>query len=666
MRRPHSSFRRNLAMLTGAALVAPLAAVAGQQASGIAPVQSDSVYRLAVDSANYKQYPFVYLLDDGIIKLETDGRGTERYHQIVQILKPGGVDSWAERSFSYRPGHTTVTVDFMRVVRPNGEVISDKPNISQESTVPAAMSDPVYSDTKVLRYSLSGVAVGTIVDVAFTTQTTDPFLKGDFMHGWSTTMAYPALHSRYAVDAPASMTPRIVESHLDFKRREEKVGNRHYYIWEKSPSLPVKGELFAPDSSVPRAAISIGSPMHWADIARWYNGLAKDRYALSPRAIAAIDSVVRSRRAGEDTVQALHRWIASDIRYVSVALGLSGYQPRLPDSTIATGVGDCKDKATLFIAAAKHLGLVAYPVLLNSDGVSDRSMVSITQFDHVIAAMPKAGASGYSYLDLTTDAMPSGEIPPSYQGEFGLVVLPDGKSDEITFPQDSASAMISTFDGQVDTTGTVSGRLTYIARGSAETGLRSEFRQPLDSAGRAGMEKALGRIFPSGTTDSLTVFDGRDMRAVPKITAWIHGGQVFKRAGTVAIVSVPSEFQGIASRIGYQLNQLNQPPASTQERKLPIDAATIIGPGTTSTELRITLPEGWKAQLPKSVTATSVFGDYRAEYSQEGRVLRITHNITGSKGVFPKEQYPELKAWLKSIAADNVDAIALLSTATVP
>src|SRR6185312_1766467 len=227
------------------ALAAP-AALAAQKAGGVAPVQSDSVYRLAVDSANYKQYPFVYLLDDGVVTLEADGRGTERYHQIVQILKPAGVDTWAERSFSYRPGHTTVTVNWMRVVRPNGELISDKPNISQEATVPAAMSDPVYSDTKVLRYSLSGVAVGTIVDVAFTTQTTDPFLKGDFTHGWSTTMAYPALHSRYVIDAPESMTPRIVETHVDFKRREEKTGGRHLYFWEKSPSLPVKGEQFAP------------------------------------------------------------------------------------------------------------------------------------------------------------------------------------------------------------------------------------------------------------------------------------------------------------------------------------------------------------------------------------------------------------------------------------
>jgi transglutaminase-like putative cysteine protease len=643
-----------------ALLLAPASLVA--QGSGIAPVLSDSVYREAVDSAAYKQYAFVYLLDDGIVKLETDGRGTERYHQIVQILKPSGVDAWAERRFSYRPGHTTVTVNWMRVVRPSGELISDKPNVSQESTVPAAMSDPVYSDTKVLRYSLSGVAVGTIVDISFTTQTTDPFLKGDFTHGWSTTMAYPALHSRYAIDVPASMTPRIVESHLDFKRREEKAGNRRYYYWEKSPSLPVKGELFAPDSSVPRASISIGSSMHWNEVARWYAGLAKDRYGLSPRAIATVDSIVKTRRTAADTVDALHRWIARDIRYVSVALGLGGYQPRLPDSTIATGVGDCKDKATLFIAAAKHLGLTAYPVLLNSTGVEDRNMVSISQFDHVIAAMPRAGGTGYSYLDLTTDAMPDGVLPPSYQGEFGLVVLPDGKSAEITFPEDSVAVMNTAFDGQVDSSGTVSGHLRYTVKGSAETSLRSALREKMDSTGRSSMEKSLGRMFPSGTADSVTVFDGRDLRAEPVVTARIRGGELFKRAGTVAIVSVPSAFQGLAARMSYVLSQL---PAG-EERKLPIEAATVIGPGTTSTEMQLTLPDGWKAQLPRNVVATSAFGDYRAEYSQQGRVLRISHTITGTKGVYPKERYAELKAWMRTVAGDNVDAIALLATTTVP
>jgi transglutaminase-like putative cysteine protease len=657
----HSLSRPFRALAAPALLALPFAlpfASLPAQASGIQPVQGDTIYRLAVDSAGYRQYAFVYLLDDGVVRIEADGRATERYHQIVQILKPAGVEPWAERRFSYRPGHTKLTVNWMRVVRPSGEVISDKPVIAQESTVPASMSDPVFSDSKVVRYSLSGVAVGTLVDISWTTETTDPFLKGDFLFSWATTMDYPALRSRYAVDVPASLTPRIVEEHLNFARREEKVGGRHYYFWEKRQSMPVKGELFAPDSSVPRTSITIGSPLRWNDVARWYAGLAKDRYSLSHAAAAKVDSIVRTERTEADTIQALHRWIASDIRYVSVALGLGGYQPRLPDSTIATGLGDCKDKATLFIAAAKHLGLTAYPVLLSSTGGVQRDLVSISQFDHVIAAMPKPGGAGYAFLDLTTDALPPGELPPSYQGEFGLVVLPGGKSEQVTFPEDAPPVSTSSFEGRVDSTGRVSGRLTYLAKGSAETQMRSAFLEPMDSTRRALMEKMLGRVFPSGTADSVTVFDGRDPHAQARITAQFHGGEAFKRVGTVAILTVPAEFRGPGGTLGYALSQL---PA-TGERTLPIDASLVVGAGTTTTELRLTLPAGWKAQLPKNVAATSVFGDYHAEYSQDGRVLRIAHTISGAKGVFPKERMPELRAWLKAVADDNIDSIALTST----
>jgi hypothetical protein len=632
-------------------------AMAGQ-GSLVAPVSSDSIYRLAVDSAAYKQYPFVYLLDDGVIRVETDGRGSERYHQIVQILKPAGVEVWAEREFSYRPAHTKLTVNWMRVVKPSGEVISGKPNISQESNVPAQLSDPIYSDTKILRYSLSGVAVGTLVDISWTTETTDPFLRGDFQHSWSTTMAYPALRSRYALDAPAAMTPRIVERHLDFKRLESAgPGGRKYYAWEKTNSLPVKGEMFAPDSSVPAMSITISSPIRWADIAKWYTGLAKDRYVLSPGSLAKVDSIARAQHTAADTLKAIHKWIARDIRYVSVALGLGGYQPRWPDSTIAAGFGDCKDKATLFIAAAKHLGITAYPVLLDSRGSRTHDLPSLTQFDHVIAAMPRQGAPGYTYIDLTTDDIPAGKVPPSYQGGFGLVARTDGTDDEITFPEDAPGLVTTTFVGTVDAAGKESGTLSIVAKGGADTGMREGFLEPMDSTRRAMMEKFMGRTFPSGKADSVIVFDGRDPKAEARISARVYEGEAFKRIGSVAILAVPAQLRGNAATIAYMVSQL----PTTGERKLPIDAETILGPGRVVTEMQMTLPEGWKAQLPPAVDAVSDFGEYHAKYTQDGRVLRVSHSVTGAKGVLPKERMADLRAWMKAIADDNVDSIVLMA-----
>jgi transglutaminase-like putative cysteine protease len=654
MRPSLTSFRRGHAT---AMLLAVLAVHAGSlraQGGNARPVASDTIYRLAVDSAGYKDYAFVYLLDDGIVRFETDGRGTERYHQIVQILKPRGVEPWAERQFSYRPGHTRVTINWMRVVKPSGEVISDKPKISQASDVPAAMSDPVYSDTKILRYSLGGVAVGTLVDIDWTVETTEPFLRGDFESSWRTTMDYPALRSRFAFDVPASMSPRIIEAHVDFKRLEDQSGGRHRYVWEKRLVMPVKGELFAPDTSIPRTAITVASSLSWTDIARWYGGLAKDRYTLSPSALATIDSIARAQHTAGDTLRAIHKWIAKDIRYVSVALGLGGYQPRFPDSTITSGFGDCKDKATLFIAAAHHLGLTAYPVLLNSSGVRERGLPTIGQFDHVIAAVPRRGNAGYTFLDLTTNLYPPGKVPPSYQGEFGLVVLPDGKSEEVTFPEDAAAEMNARFDGDVNTEGKAAGRLVMTMHGAAESMMRAAFMEPLDSARRAGMERSMGQAFPNGKVDSMIAFDGRDPNAEARLAFVTHGGDAFKRVGSVAILTLPGAFRG-GNSVSFMLNRLKDAP----ERKYPIDASHVIGTTATISELRLTLPEGWKAQLPNGVTANSVFGNYRSEYVQEGRVLRISHWTTGAKGVYPKERFAELLAWLKKVADDNVDSIAL-------
>jgi len=619
------------------------------------PAAADSIYRLAVDSTNYKDYPFVYLLDDGIARYDADGRGTQRFHQIVQILKPRGVQVWAERAFSFRPGHTKVTVNWMRVVRPTGELISDKPSITQASDVPAAMSNPVYSDTKLIRYSLSGVTVGTIVDISWTDETTDPFLSGDFTSGWRTTMDYPAMRSRFVLDLPSAMTPRITEHHVDVKRIEQQGGGRHYYAWVKQSVMPVKGEIFAPDSTVPRMTIDVSSPESWGDIAKWYAGLAKDRYALSSRATAIVDSVVRPKRTAADTVRALHDWIAKDIRYVSVALGIGGYQPRFPDSTIASGFGDCKDKATLFIAAARHLGLTAYPVLLNSTGVSEREMPSIGAFDHAIAALQKPGSRDYTFLDLTTNAFPPGKVPPGYQGEFGLVVLPDGKSDQITFPKDAPSESITSFDGTLSADGKLSGRLDIISHGAGESMLRAAFLEPLDSVRRVGMEMAFAQSFPNSTVDSLHVLNGHDLTAEPRITVVMHGGEVAKKTGPVELLTVPPMLRTVGPNGSGMLSRMaNDPP-----RKFPIDASRVMGPGSSESNIRVTLPDGWKAQLPKGVVATSPFGEYRSEYTQEGRVLRVSRRVTGASGVYPKEKIEDLKAWLKKLADDNVEAIVL-------
>src|SRR5687768_6472740 len=147
-------------------LAAPLAAQSPRfTPNGDPSVKPDSIYRLAVDPADHPGEDFVYLLDDGVLRYEVDGRGVRNYRQIVQILTREGAERWGEQTFAYTARAEKLTVNWIKVVKPDGTVIADKPTHEQESLAPVALEAPVYSDSKVRRVSIGGLAPGTLLDL---------------------------------------------------------------------------------------------------------------------------------------------------------------------------------------------------------------------------------------------------------------------------------------------------------------------------------------------------------------------------------------------------------------------------------------------------------------------------------------------------------------------
>ena len=617
-------------------------------------VRSDTIYRLAVDPAGHSGESQVFLLDDGVVRLEADGRGTSTFRQIVQILTQAGAEAEQEQSFGYSPAHEKLTINWIRVVKPDGQVVNEKPSLVQEADVPAGLGDPVYSDRRVIRASLSGVAPGTLVDYSYTREELRPFHPGDFFQWWGVSTGLSVRRSRLVVDLPVTLTPRIVEQNLNFARQETVAKGRRVYLWAAQDLPRVRSEAYASDSNGVYMAVKVASPMTWGDIAAWYSGLARDRYALTPRAAAIVDSLVAGAVSRVDTIRAIHRWVAQDIRYVSIALGLGGYQPRPPAEVIRTGFGDCKDKATLFVAALTRLGITAYPVLLSADGGVDRRLPSIEQFDHAIAAVVEPGG-GYRFVDLTASLVAYGQLPYGEQGEFALVVRPDGTSDEVTLPlapvTDNLSETI--ISGTLSRDGIFDGHYAERALGARGGDLRDAFSAPLDSARRANIQRGTAtRIFTGARGDSLVAFDGLDLQAEPRVTLAIRNGQAASISGPSRILKLP--FKSMAGLAG-----LADRLESQGARRFPIDAEEVIGGVSNLTDVRITLPEGWRARLPASVTAESAFGSYVSSYLQEGRELRLSRRMTGARGVFPPERIGELLAWFRAVGGDEAEFIVL-------
>jgi hypothetical protein len=73
----------------------------------------------------------------------------------------------------------------------------------------------------------------------------------------------------------------------------------------------------------------------------------------------------------------------------------------------------------------------------------------------------------------------------------------------------------------------------------------------------------------------------------------------------------------------------------------------------------ITLPQGWKARLPKGVHARSVFGEFDSEYAQDGRVVALRRKMVGARGVYPPQRIGELTAWMRAMAQEDTRFVVI-------
>src|SRR5436309_3930807 len=645
-----------------AALLALLARPVLSQAPRITPggdpsVRNDTIYKLSVNPADYADDDYVYLLDDGVLRFEADGRSSRTYRQVIQILNQDGAEAWGEQSFSYSGGSERLTVNWIRVLKPDGEVISERPAHEQESLAPVAFDAPVYSDQKVRRVTLSGVAPGTLVDWSYTVERVKPLVPGDYYTGWRVTTGLLTRRSRLIVDVPASVKPRIQEENVHFQRLDVESHGRHVYTWATKDVQKLRGEPFAATPNTLSVHIDVGSPITWGELAHWYANLSAGRYALSPALESQLADHVKDARTLEDSLRAVHRWVSQDFRYVSLSLGIGGYLPRLPAQVLDTRYGDCKDKATLFIALVRRMGIRANPVLLSASGGADSTLPTVQQFDHMIAAVDRPEKlGGRIYLDLTSDLTPYGELPPAEEGSFALVVHDDGTYEGVTLPetQPSANRAETRIVGELNADGNFAGHYTELKTGGLQYSLRRAYARVFSKDELSRLTQALANgVFSGASGDSLTLFDGRDLQAKPQVTLTVHDAPELSSTGGTRIFPLPAALPNYAS-LGLASQLERRKP-----RRFPIDISEVIGPIESVAELRMTLPLGWKADLPPNVKESSQFGSYSAEYAQDGRELRVMRRMTGQRGTAPPDSIDALIAWLRAISKDDVKFIVL-------
>ena len=112
-------------------------------------------------------------------------------------------------------------------------------------------------------------------------------------------------------------------------------------------------------------------------------------------------------------IEILYKYLQQNTRYISIQLGIGGWQTLDANFVATNGYGDCKALSNYMTALLKEASIPSYTVLIKS-GRNENNLISdfsSNQFNHVVVCVPQGKDS--TWLECTSRTTPVG-----YMGSF--------------------------------------------------------------------------------------------------------------------------------------------------------------------------------------------------------------------------------------------------------
>ncbi len=169
-----------------------------------------------------------------------------------------------------------------------------------------------------------------------------------------------------------------------------------------------------------------GSFKNWKTFGYWYYKLNQGRQELSDEKKKELDLLLAKAKNETDKIEVIYSHLQQNSRYISIQLGIGGWQTFPASFVEANGYGDCKALTNFTFAMYEYAGIEAYPVLINS-GLDAKPLIKdfpSNQFNHVILYLPNKGDE--IWLECTSQIMPFNYITSYNANRYGLKITNEG------------------------------------------------------------------------------------------------------------------------------------------------------------------------------------------------------------------------------------------------
>ena len=515
----------------------------------------------------------------------------------------------------------------------------------------------IYSDNRVkyLPYSSTSFPYTIVFHTRYTTSDTGFMPNWYFLDGFGVSTQ----KSKITYNIPEAIPYRVQENNLEAFGVEKEVSPGK--ISFSGANIPaIKRESYSPrfKGLVPNIYISLnkfhlkgvdGEARDWKEFGAWiFHSLLANQDVLSEQTKTTVMNLIAGIDDPREKVRKIYEYVQNNTRYISVQLGIGGWQPISAQEVDRVKYGDCKGLTNYTMALLKIAGIQSYYTVVYADS----KMYSLSpdfasiQGNHVFLNVPLEGGEEL-WLECTSQRAPMDYLGTFTDNRYVLKVTPDGgelvKSRKYL---DTENTQITEGIIVIDPMGSVSSEMTIVSSGiqydqkyelsfQDESDLEEHYKEYWDYVNDIKIKD----VVLSNDKKKISIAEHVKVKAASYISVagnnWIFAPNMFNR------------FQRVPKRL------------KNRERDIVVKRGFL-----DEDDFTIELPTGVKAEsLLPTVHMDNEFGEYKLEMTQiSDSSIRYKRRLMIRSGIFPKEKYEAFRDFHKKVAMHDNSKLLLIKT----
>ena len=446
-----------------------------------------------------------------------------------------------------------------------------------------------------------------------------------------------------------------VEMPLDYELRYKqfnyigdpniKTGKTKNYVWGIKNVKAIKFEPFQPplNEVTPSVYIApvdfsiegyVGNMNSWQNLGLFNVQLNKGRDQLPDNIKQDIHKLVDGISDRAEKVNVLYQYLQKNTRYVSVQLGIGGWQPFDAKYVATNKYGDCKALSNYMVSLLKEVGIKANYVIIKAGNYVSKGLMEdfpTPYFNHIVTCVPNGKDS--IWLECTSQTEPAGYMGLFTGNRKALLIDEDGGHIVSTpFYTSKDNLQLHKVNANIDADGNLAADLF-----STYTGTQQELQHAfIYSYTKEERDKKLNSLF-NIPTYKIENPEYREKRAaIPSIEENLH--------------VVANNYASITGkRLSIQPNVFNKSTYKPTNDERHFD---IINPHAFKDvdSIHIVIPSGFNLEsLPKDLVISNKFGNYSIIYKVNGNQIDVVRIQVREAATYPKSDYKDLVKYFDDI-----------------